>query len=60
MGLGAWIWEIDRGRPFGTSTDREARDERWDFSLLDEDEEWCRDDDEDEWCLELLEDLDEE
>lgn len=51
---------MDRGRPFGTSTDREARDERWDFSLLDE--EWWRDeDDEDEWCLELLlEDLEEE
>lgn len=51
---------MDKGRPFGTSTDREARDERWDFSLLDE--EWWRDeDDEDEWCLELLlEDLEEE
>lgn len=54
MGLGAWIWEIDRGRPLGMSTEslepwREDREERDSLSL--------------EECEELLlleEDLDED
>jgi hypothetical protein len=38
MGLGAWIWEIDRGRPLGMSTEslelwREDREERDSLSL---------------------------
>lgn len=63
MGLGAWIWEIDRGRPLGMSTeslelwreDREDRDslslEEWEELLLLE-EDLCDDD--------LEEDLEEE
>lgn len=39
MGLGALIWEMESGRPLGTSTVNEDR-ERCDFSFDDEDEEW--------------------
>lgn len=70
MGLGAWIWEIDRGRPLGMSTEslepwREDREER-DSLSLEECEELLlleEDLDDDGLCEEeddLDEDLDEE
>lgn len=42
MGFGAWIWEIDRGRPLGMSTERLLREERWWLPSLSLEEEWWR------------------
>jgi len=42
MGLGAWIWEVDRGRPLGMSTDRPEARCREDLCLeLELELEWC-------------------
>jgi len=65
MGLGAWIWEMDRGRPLGMSLD-DVREERWlredlcESLSLDDEEEWREelllldlcDDDEEDLCEE--------
>jgi hypothetical protein len=62
IGFGDLIWETERGRPFGISTDKlSRRDSRREEEECLEDEE-CLDEDEDlleEECLEELELLDE-
>jgi len=49
MGLGDWIWEIERGRPLGMSTVRLSRLECLDEECFDD--EWW--DDEEDLCLEV-------
>lgn len=60
MGLGDWIWDVERGRPFGMSAvaARDSRREEEEDLLLEEWEEDFEEDLEDE--LEVLEDLEEE
>jgi len=62
MGLGAWIWDTDSGRPLGMSTvsDERLREDRfeedlWSLSLSLEEE--CRDE---LLLLDLEEDLDDD
>jgi hypothetical protein len=59
-GLGDWICEVDRGLPFGMSTERlrlSRRDSRREVRLSDDDDDECLDEllclSDDEECLEL-------